>query len=552
MRTLSLLVGFLFGLCTQAQNTLGVLNYDPARTQDGYNLYYPSSQGTVWLLDNCGRIVHQWADTLTNPGNSAYLLENGQMMRTGKANGTTNPTFPGGGGGQFVELKDANNNVLWHYEYSSLNYRMHHDLAYMPNGNVLIVAWEMRDSLEILQAGRDMALTSNAELWPDHIVEVEPTGATTGSIVWEWHAWDHLIQDFDPNVDNFGVVADHPELIDVNHANNTLGGDWMHVNAIDYNETLDQIVMSVPYFNELWIIDHSTTTAEATSHTGGNSGMGGDLIYRWGNPINYGHGDSLDQQLFFQHDVHWMDIGLDANDPDFGKIMLFNNRLPGAFSEVLVLEPPVDGFNYTLDAGEAYGPELPEWTYRAPVETDLFSSGLAGVQKMPNGNVLICSGRQGWTFEVDPDDNDAVVWDFEGPIIGGNPGLEGTIPGLSGNSYFRMNRYAPDFPGLIGLDLVPQDYIELEPDLNFCDSSLTVGINSTELLDIYLYPNPCTNELNLLSHFQDEFYIYDGIGQEVLTGALRNMNNKLDINGLLPGFYTVRTTRGISANFVKM
>ena len=35
----------------------------------------------------------------------------------------------------------------------------------------------------------------------------------------------------------------------------------MHTNSIDYNEKFDQIVISVLYFNEIWVIDHSTTTA---------------------------------------------------------------------------------------------------------------------------------------------------------------------------------------------------------------------------------------------------------------------------------------------------
>ena len=129
----------------------------------------------------------------------------------------------------------------------------------------------------------------------------------TDEIVWEWHAWDHLIQDFDSTKANYGVVADHPELIDVNYFTNNGNPDWMHANAIDYNENLDQVVISNPEFNEIWIIDHSTTTAQAAGSTGGSAGRGGDLIYRWGNPMTYGHGDSTDIQLHYQHNPNWID-----------------------------------------------------------------------------------------------------------------------------------------------------------------------------------------------------------------------------------------------------
>ena len=60
--------------------------------------------------------------------------------------------------------------------------------------------------------------------------------------------------------------------------------DWLHTNGIDYNAEYDLIVLSVPRMNELWVIDHSTTTEEALGSTGGRWGKGGDLLWRWGNP----------------------------------------------------------------------------------------------------------------------------------------------------------------------------------------------------------------------------------------------------------------------------
>src|SRR5213078_1927187 len=122
-----------------------------------------------------------------------------------------------------------------------------------------------------------------------------------------WRVWDHLIQDADKEKKNFGDVAKHPERIDINfNAGGGKGGgnqDWTHTNALSYRADLDQIMMSVPSLNEVWIIDHSTTTAEAASHKGGKSGKGGDLLYRWGNPRAYAAGTRKDQTLFAQHNA---------------------------------------------------------------------------------------------------------------------------------------------------------------------------------------------------------------------------------------------------------
>ncbi len=172
--------------------------------------------------------------------------------------------------------------------------------------------------------------------------------------------WDHLAQDFDTEADNYGVVADHPELIDINYANGPQA-DWSDGNAIDYSPELDQIIVSFRHFSELWVLDHSTTTEEAAGHSGGTIGMGGDILYRWGNPETYGAGDASGQLLFFQHDARWIPPGL----PGEGNILVFNNgpRPAGRFSSVDELVPPVDDMgHYALIQGESFGPDEPAWT----------------------------------------------------------------------------------------------------------------------------------------------------------------------------------------------
>ncbi len=247
---------------------------------EGYTLFAPNNSKNTYLIDMNGTIVHSWNHS-TSGGYAVYLLENGNILRTAQA---SNNVFSGGGSQGYVQEVDWDGNLVWEFKYSSSTYLAHHDIEPMPNGNVLIIAWELKGASEAKAAGRKTSTT----MWPDHIIEVEKSNS---QIVWEWHAWDHLIQDYDPTKENYGVVADHPELINVNLSSGSGGpgggGDWLHVNGISYNPTLDQIVISSHYISEIYVIDHSTTTSEAQEHTGGKCGKGGDLLYRWGNPENY-------------------------------------------------------------------------------------------------------------------------------------------------------------------------------------------------------------------------------------------------------------------------
>lgn len=305
----------LFLLALAAMLTIGSSHAadDPS---DGYNLFSPIGSTATYLMDNDGAMVHSWSSTY-RPGQSVYLMEDGTLMRTANTQDAT-PNVGGVGGA--IEQFSWNGDRLWSFEYRGADYRAHHDVEVLPNGNVLMIAWQVKTEAEAIAAGRDPSLLAEGELWPDHVIEVEPTGAEGGRIVWEWHVWDHLIQEYDATKDNYGVVADHPELIDLNFSQNGVA-DWIHINAIDYNADLDQILLSVHSFSEIWVIDHSTTTEEASGHSGGTSGKGGDLLYRWGNPLAYGAGTSADRRLYRQHDAEWIETGLQGES----NILIFNN-----------------------------------------------------------------------------------------------------------------------------------------------------------------------------------------------------------------------------------
>jgi hypothetical protein len=268
----------------------------------------------------------------------------------------------------------------------------------------LLIAWETKTQQEAIAEGRDPGHISSQGFFPDHIIEVQPTGPTSGTIVWQWHVWDHLIQNYNSLKENYGVVGDHPELVDINYAASSQS-DWLHTNSIDYNVEFDQILLSVHNFNEIWVIDHSTTTAEAAGHSGGNSGKGGDILYRWGNPQAYGRGTSADQKLFLQHDANWIDPGC----PGEGHILIFNNGGNRFYSTVDEIVPPVDGNgDYYLAPVSTYGPTVQIWTYNP--QPSFYASIISGAQRLPNGNTLICNGETGEIFEVTP--AESTVWQY--------------------------------------------------------------------------------------------------------------------------------------------
>lgn len=408
-----------------APQKVGVLEHDP-RALAGYNLINPGRKQT-YLFDNEGRVVHSWTSEY-NSGAAVYLRDNGHLFRPAEA-ANRKKEFQGPAAGGRIQEFDWDGNLVWDIEYHSDKRLPHHDAIPLPNGNALLICWEWVDEAEAIAQGRRPETVKDSHLQPDCLVEIKPTGPTSGEVVWEWRSWDHLIQDRDRNKPNHGKIADHPERFDVNYmygeedqASAKDGAppaprknpDWMHVNAVAYNADLDQIALSSPNFREIWIIDHGTTTEEARGHTGGRWGRGGDLLYRWGNPRAYRNGSAADQRLFFQHNIQWIAKGL----PGEGHLLVFNNgggRKPEEYSSVDEFIPPTDAEgNYVHPLHAPFGPDKALWSYTAPNPKDFYSWFISGAQRLSNGNTLINSGALGVVFEVTPWNE--VVWKFSNPF----------------------------------------------------------------------------------------------------------------------------------------
>jgi uncharacterized repeat protein (TIGR01451 family) len=410
----------------------------------------------TYFTDLDGNVIRTWKSSFL-PSAWVYFLDNGHVLRGGSDKGSS-PLGGGGQGGRFQEF-DFDGNLLWDFTYNNPQLP-HHDVAVLPNGNILAIAWEGKTAEEARRAGRRSSAIPSNGIWPDMLIEFEPMRPNGARIVWEWHIWDHLIQNIDPTLDNYGDPAAHPERIDIN--GETGGGfgfsrDLFHTNAVAYNPELDQIILSVPTFNEVWVIDHSTTGQEAAGRTGGRSGRGGDLLYRWGNPRSYDRGTEADQLLGFQHDARWIPQGY----PGAGNIMVFSNQTPnatGTITKVYEFVPPADANGrYAIPALGPFGPTTPLWTYSNP---SLQAINLSGAERLKGGNTLISSGPQGRVFEINPAKE--IVWEYWSPYSGPF--------GNSGNSFslFRATKIRPDHPGLAGRDLFP---LEPQPSISPLASS---------------------------------------------------------------------------------
>jgi len=441
------LLSFLSAGTISCQNTVGVL-LNKKEAIDGYTLF--SVHDKTYLINNDGNIVNQW-DSDYSVGQSVYLLENGNLLRAAEVLSKGRFTMPSVGGR--TELFDWDDNLIWEYNYSTTTATQHHDIYPMPNGNVLILAIEVIDGAEAIQLGRELLTPPFKQLYNEQILELKPKNSNDADIVWEWNVKDHLIQEYDETKDNYGVISENPKRLDINHIGSSSGGaNWIHFNSVQYNAELDQIALTSKHTGEIYIIDHSTTTAEAATSAGGIYKKGGDFLYRWGNPAVYKQGTVEDQKLFGPHYAHWIGKGL----KDEGKIIVFNNgehRVP-EYSEVLIITPPASApGKYSYTTNSAYGPANPEYVYGAPANPDFYSPFKSSAQRLPQGHMLICDGESGHFLEIDENEN--IVWEYISPIGGSRILHQGDDPTSDKNIVFRAIKYTTDYKAFDGKDLTP-------------------------------------------------------------------------------------------------
>lgn len=516
MRILLAFLGSLLSLSIFAQNPFGngiVLNTSEAF--DGYILF--ENNDDTYLMNNCGEILNKW-DNINQTDNHTKLLENGNMMFIRN---------------ESVFEVDWDGNIVNNVAPSSPGLSLDYEVVLLPDSNYLCVTRRDMTPADFDELGYDIPGTFPSQI--DGLVELD---RNTGEIVWEWNIRDHVIQERDSLAANYGVVAEHPELFNMDAINNF---DWSFresfmINSMDYNPERDEIIVSVRKMCEVVIIDHSTTTEEAAGHTGGRHGKGGDILYRWGNPGNYGAGVSADeltendQFLFYQHNPHWVTVG-----PHTGKIMMYNNGIfrPGIlnsadrYSTSPVITPPIDeNDRYVLEPGQAYGPVEPDVEFRGDNPLGRFYSAYtSGAQILPNGNVYITEGQNGRLLEITPDGR--IVFEY---FI------------FDDDYIFRSIKYDKDHPAFEGRDMTPMGTLESPPSDTPCSLFTSVfDPAGNQSLEVDLYHQPSDSEATLINpqNFELSIKVIDVLGNTAGSLQTRADETKIDLSLLPSGSYVI-------------
>lgn len=386
---------------------------------EGLVLFSPLRETSAFLMNTNGTIEKAWTSA-HRPGLGASLTANGGLLRTASVAEREESTFAvGAGAGGLLQMFDPSGNLVWEYDGLDGKQCFHHDVKALDNGNVLAIAWVEVSGSEAIKAGRRPQDVFSDRLWYTRLVEIEPMFPTGGNVVWGWDAWDHIVQETDPDKPNFGDPRENPHKIDLNYFRlpesraseakprrapgspksssvaNVGEVDWMHANSVDVHPLTGHVIVSVHGFDEIWVIDRERP--------------GDGLAYRFGNPSAYGAGEFSQRYLFRQHDANW----IPETCPGGGNVLLFNNGTregPNSRSKVMEFRLPLENGKYRRNPDGSFEEPDIVWVYSGTEGDPLRALRMSGAQRLPNGNTFISHGPDGRLMQVNREGE--VVWEY--------------------------------------------------------------------------------------------------------------------------------------------
>ena len=366
---------FSFSTLFEIMNDLTVIHYQNNSIQEGFTAFSGPSPWQTVIIDINGKEI--WNDG----GNYFKLnhIDQSGSMYGSNTSGNQSPFSYNTGSKVNVDME-----YLW---YSEIILDPH-DLKQLPNGNYL--AFINVDTLGVIpsnngmtQAYRNLGFladgtTAEFPWFGQKIVEL----TEDNEIVWSWNPFDHFtMEDFD----NHGFTWFDAFL--------NFEYDWMHANAIHFDEDESAIYLSVRHLSRITKIDYPS----------------GDVIWNMGLPepyISTGSESICSDLLFsFQHHVQKLDNG---------NLIFFDN---GNISDQL--------FGYDERISRVLEIKVIEdsictgmWEYFLPSHLHGTSGG--SVQVLENGNRLIYTyGNDGGIAEptiLEVTEDQELVWEVRGGV----------------------------------------------------------------------------------------------------------------------------------------
>ncbi|MBI5299446.1 MAG: aryl-sulfate sulfotransferase, partial [Deltaproteobacteria bacterium] len=284
---------------------------------------------------------------------------------------------------------------------------IHHDYDKMPNGNIIAILWSKHKRPDEVEGGIPNTEYEGGVILSETIAEIEPSG----KIVWKWVAEDHL-------------KAEEYPVCPLDYRKR-----WLHANSIQFLSSDNPIFTG----KELILVSLRQPSASIIIDKGS-----GNILWRYG-----GYLEGEWARLGHQHSFDMIGAKIGGKElPGYGNLLVFDNGMHNAAiedwglprSKVVEIDPKTKKvvWAFTHHEEKFAGWMPPEFKFNSPY--------IAGAQRLPNGNTLICEGASGRIFEVTK--GGEIVWEFINP---------------ERRALFRTYRYGPDFAGFMGKGLPKPD-----------------------------------------------------------------------------------------------
>jgi len=390
-----------------------------AALMDGVTLVYSTNSTKLYSgTAVSGTALKSWSVG----GYAVQFTEDGSLYYEGSGSGTCAVGTKYGS----IGVVKANGSTSTILSNATGNGGLHHSFTVTSKGTILAILGEYR--------------TGTTEC-SEKIVEVDPT---TNQIIWTWHAQDH-----------YTTTQSVASKIYTGLWNSG-SSDPLHFNSVSYDPTRDVIVVSAHALQEVFLIDRSLDSTAAKGATGGNYGKGGDLLFRFGKPANYGATGTA----YISTATHGANI-VPPGYPGAGNILLVANVSPvyGGKATGFEVVPVESGTSFTqTTAGFSF-------SLRLAVAATGATSNFGGIQRLYNGNTVVTHPGLSIANEYDVPASDASATSLQSYAVSG--------------SQYGIRRYPLCNAGLSALGLSVYNSAAAGCDMSGSSSATTISSSVT-------------------------------------------------------------------------